>query len=223
MRIIVVFISLILFGCGNNVETVNKRSRFQKDVPISQSTLNYKVIGNITVDVASIVGLSLTQAITYTSTSTSTLSIINGDLTTPSEDVDGNILDLGRLSINKLKINKLKICGASGHDKCTSAIIRIYTNDLGGANVGLGGFVNITENYAEAPITVTGYSGDAIVGHTLANATLLNEYTIPNSDKKLTQTDFSLISFPLVVDFSNAGAGDYQMSIELEVAVGPMP
>jgi len=220
LRTLIMILIFIILGCGN--ETHNRRSGVSKRAPTPQDTIDYKVVSNITIDVKALSSLSLTSNITYTSSITSTMSIINSDLITPSEDTDGNILNLGSLSIDIIKVNHLKICGAGGNEKCTSAIIRVYTNDLGGANTGLDGFVNITDNYAEAPVNIMSSSGSAVVGHTLTNATLLTTYTIPAKDNKLTQDDFTMTSFPLTVDFSNAGAGDYQMSIELEVAVGPI-
>ena len=217
MKIGLIIMALLLTACGS--DTVDKRSH--------GILMKYVAVGNATIDIYGISGLCLAEVINYTSTATSTIGIDTAGLLTPTEDASGEFIDLGALGLDSIKVNTLKVCGVSGRDKCTSAIIRMYTNDLGGADTGFGGFVNTTDNYAEAPVTVTGTSGDVVIGHTLSAANTLSSYTIPVADRKLILSDFTdntqLVSFPIIVDFSNAGAGAYEMSIEIEVAVGPVP
>jgi hypothetical protein len=221
MRYLFLVLTFLLTACGP--EFMNKRTKRDK--------MTYKKAGSVTLDVNTSSGAYYATAttITYTETSSGTVGIDEGSLNTtptPSEDdTNGDTVDLGSLTMGSIKINNLNQCGAGGTDKCTSAIIRVYTNDLGGADVDLGGFVNITDHYDGQPVTITGSSGDAVIGHKVDNAVTVSTYTIPPGDRRLRNKDFTdagqSLSFPMVVDFNNAGVGDYSMSIEIEVALGP--
>ena len=217
------FLALVVFLTSCGPEIINRRTKRDK--------ITYKRAGSVTLNVQATSGTLYATAtsITYTETSSGTVNLNEGSLnTTPTpvdDDANGDTIDLGSLAMGTIKINNLNQCGAGGTDKCTSAIVRIYTNDLGGANADLGGFVNITENYEGQPVTVTGSSGDVVIGHKVDNAVTLSTYTIPPGDKRLRNKDFinagQSLSFPMSVDFDNAGVGDYSMSLEIEVALGP--
>jgi hypothetical protein len=190
----------------------------------------YKVVGRVTINAKMTSGqlYATATSITYTSTASNTVTLNESSLnTSPSESSDGESIDLGELAMSVIKVNNLKQCNPGGNTQCTSAIIRTYTNDISG-HANIGGFVNKTESYKGGDIKIkkTGDSGtDSVIGHLVGSALTLSSYTIPANDKKLTASDFTgasqLTSFPMEVDFSNAGVGDYEASIEIEVALGP--
>ena len=214
--------SIFLIGCG--LKTIDRRTK---------GGMTYKRVGGTTLKVKTTKGklYATATSITYTETSSGIVSLNEGSLnTTPSvteDDEDGgngDTIDLGNLRMGTLKVNNLYQCGSGGTDKCTSAIIRVYTNDITG-HEGLGGFVNTTYSYGDQPVTITGSSGDVTIGHLVGNANTLSTYTIPANDNRLRKRDFRNASqqliFPMTVDFNNGGIGDYEMSIEIEVALGP--
>lgn len=155
--------------------------------------------------------------VTYVQAENSTMTL-NTTALVPSMSTDGNTLDLGSITISDLRANKLKICGAGGNEKCTSAIIRIYTQELVGF-AGIGGFVNKTDGYG-----IDTYAGkstaDTLVGLTSTNAATVQSYTIPSSDNKINLSDFPSPTYLMEVDFSNGGAGSYEMTIIVELALG---
>lgn len=136
--------------------------------------------------------------------------------TTPSilASADGeDAISLGSIIIDTINVNKLKVCGG-GSDKCTSSIIRMYTTEVSG-HPGISGFVNTTTGEG-VPFLADGNT----VGLSTSGATTLDSYTIPASDKKLRNGDFSDLTYTLGVDTSNAEAGDYELDLVLELLLG---
>jgi len=58
-----------------------------------------------------------------------------------------------------------------------------------------------------------------LVGLGAENAAIVQTYTIPSNDKKLTLSDFPSPTYFIESDFSSAGYGDYKIDIVIEVAV----
>jgi hypothetical protein len=123
-------------------------------------------------------------------------------------EIDENTLSLGTLLIKKININKLTVCGIAEDQKCTAAIVVVYT---AGA---ISGFVNLDEGYG-VPLKVDGGT-TGLTGNELQ----ISSYTIPASDRKLTTDDMSDLSFELEVDISNAGAGAYDADLMFELWLG---
>lgn len=157
-----------------------------------------------------------TTTVTYSSAEKGTLNLDVGSLTLV-ESLDENTLEFGSVTITKINVNKLKICGVGGDEKCTQAIIRIYSTELP-AFLGMAGLINTTDGYG-----VDVYSGVLTatepVGLDAINAAIVQSYTIPANDKKLTGDDFTDLTYVIEADFSNAGFGDYEMDLVIEVAV----
>lgn len=203
-----------IVSCGASPETINTRNY--------DSVSEYKRVDGATITISKKEGkLSLTTNfdINYTSVEANVFDLdATGMVVTESED--GDTLDLGNLLINGLRKNKLKICGIGNDEKCNSAIIRIYTNDN---YSGTAGIVNTTYDYSGGDLLATGTGGQSVAGLTDSNALTLAEYIIPANDRKLTKSDFigagQLMDYALQIDFSNAGDGDYEISIEIELAV----
>ncbi len=132
---------------------------------------------------------------------------------TPTK-LNEDVLRLGTLQIDQLVTNDLNVCGSGGVQKCKYAKIVIYTNDLV-TLPGVGGFVNTTEGYG---LTVT--ADGKKVKHTAAKATRLQKIRIPSSKNKIQRRDFADTVYDIRVDTSNAGTGNYEMSLTLEFLVG---
>ena len=202
-----------MFSCGPQPEYISTRT--------TDTTVAYKRVEGTTITITKKEALQLTMDfdINYTSAEANVFNIdASGMIVTESED--GLILDLGNIVIDNIRKNKLKICGVNNDEKCTSAIIRMYTNDN---YDGISGLVNTTYSYSGGDLVAGATDGTAMVGLTDSNALTLAEYTIPANDRKQTKSDFvgasQLMDYDLQIDFSNAGEGDYEISIEIELAV----
>ena len=209
----IIIISILLFSCGPQPEYISTRT--------TDTTVAYKRVEGTTITITKKEALQLTMDfdINYTSAEANVFNIdASGMIVTESED--GLILDLGNIVIDNIRKNKLKICGVNNDEKCTSAIIRMYTNDN---YDGISGLVNTTYSYSGGDLVAGATSGTTMVGLTDTSALTLAEYTIPANDRKLTKSDFvsasQLMDYDLQIDFSNAGEGDYEISIEIELAV----
>ena len=132
----------------------------------------------------------------------------------PTLSGDSNTLNVGSVVVTNARANKLKVCGPGGDQDCNSAIIRIYTVELV-SDPGIDGFVNTDDGYG-VPVVADNLS----VGLNAINAALVNEYIIANGDRKITEDDFTDLSYNIDVDFSNAGAGNYEMTLVIELALG---
>lgn len=217
MRILLI---LLAISCGPKLDYKNNRTATDK--------MKYKKVSSSTILInqEKNLGLNSTEIINYTSniTNTTTVDVSNINIV---EGDDGYIIDIGSIGMKKIKVNNLKQCGLSGTEKCTSAIIRVYLNDLGGLDAGLSGFVNTDEHYSGGDIKITGTDGQSVLGLNVGNAITVASYTIPNNDRKLTKRDFTnnsqVVDYPIVINFEDAGHGKYTASIEIEVALGPVP
>lgn len=156
-----------------------------------------------------------TTNVTYTSSGTGQITIDATNLI--ANEVD-DTLELGSFTVTQLKTNKLKICGVGGDEQCTVAVIRIYTQDLVGFT-GISGIVNTTDSYG-VPV----YAGKSNpldnVGLSSSNAAILQSYTIQASDRRISLSDFPTPTYLLESDFSNAGSGNYEMTLVIELALG---
>ena len=206
------FLVVFLVGCGT--EYLNQRSD-----PKSPKDMNWKVIGQVFLkaEVDRFLALQQTEVITYVSATTNGFSADVSSIVL-TESANGEVLDLGSVTLDLLKVNQLNQCGVGNDEKCTSAIVRVYTTAVTGHN-GVAGFVNKDESYGVSVLAGEGSATES-VGLTDANAAIVDTYTIPANDNKLTVGDFNGVTYELEVDFSNAGAGSYEMNLVIELAVG---
>ena len=198
MRLAMLLTVFMLWSCGTY--HTNKRM-----TPLPDPD-KWVTVGQITTTVGdSLSGFALAD-VTYVA---GEINVTTEDVTgllTPTEESD--TLDFGQYGFDTIKINKLKVCG-TGHEKCTSARIIVYVSST---NEGL---YNSTDGYS-VPMMI---NGTTEIGHTVSNANEIASYTIPASDRKLTNSDFGTVVWPLTADFSNGGAGSYAASITMAVQV----
>lgn len=202
---------LILFStaCGN---IQDKRVKRKHKPP---TPTNYIVVGKATITISNGCNFCAVNPVnanvTYTEPERGKFEVTPNIVA--SEDVEGT-LNLGTLAIDKIDVNKLEICGVGGDEKCTSSIIRMYTTAITG-HPGIAGFVNTIEGYG------LDFTADSVtIGLDTGGATTLNQYTIPAGDRRLRNNDFTDLSYDLEVDLENAGVGNYEMDIVLELLVG---
>ena len=205
-------LSMIIASCGEVYLDKRTRSHPEPD--------KWKVIGTININMKFMEepgGYLASQStnVTYTVAEANDFTINTGNISV--SETSESVLDFGSIDISQLKVNKLKQCGVSNDQKCTSAIIRAYTTEVSG-HPGIGGFVNKTDGDG-IPVKAGENTASSTVGLNVANAVTLDSYTIPASDKKLTASDFSGVVYEVEADFSNAGAGDYEMNLVIELAV----
>jgi hypothetical protein len=213
MKYLLLMLTLYISGCGF-FGPKYRDYRPKPDVPNIPYD-EYKTIGKAIINISSDGALNLVENVTYVVTDANVFLIDAAGIATPTEN--GDILNVGNLDITGLKVNRLKQCGG-GTDKCTSAIVRVYTTDVTGSE-GIAGFVNVTDGYG-VDITASESGGlSGIAGLTVSNSVIVDSYIIPTSDRKLTSADFGAVSYDIDVDFSNAGIGSYEMNLVIEIAV----
>jgi len=196
-------LTILLAGCGTYYTDICRTGKCS-----SPDTTRWHTVDTATIVVelqtAGPLVFSLSETINYSAAVTSNVRADTSELiTSPVEDEDAQLLSLGSYGLNRIRDNKLNDCGPGGNERCTEARIVMRTD---------AGFVHTTEGYT-LPLS----SGTTVISTT---DTELTTYTIPSSDRRLTQHDFGQIMFPLVVDMSNAGYGDYTVTITIEVQTG---
>lgn len=217
---------LLLFSCGNkpnNPNPIGKRG-FDNYVPVARAYISIgkdpsiaqKVLDALN-PISSAYAATQNVSIVYTAAESATLTLNTAGVV-PTLSGDTNTLDLGIIIATTVRTNKLKICGAGGNEKCTSAIIRAYTADVIGSE-GIAGFVNTTDGYG-VPAFIGPVTASDLLGLGLSSPVVLDEYVIPSNVNKLTESLFTDLDYVASVDFSNAGSGDYEMTLVIELALG---
>lgn len=211
-----------LVGCGTDYRN-ERTGNNPNPTPPSGDPWIVMSRSSTTVHVDAVLGL-----VTYTTTGNDSTQTVTNATMSPSasmtmssasfsvptlSSVSG--VSFGSLNITALSDNNLKICG-TGNQKCTSAALRVYTTGQAGA-----GFWNSVDSYG-APITAyVGTNTPGTVGLNSANATYVETVTIGSTKNVVTLSDFSPApNINIVGDFSNAGAGTYSATINVEFVVG---
>lgn len=199
VKFTILFILLLgLMSCG----TYHTDKRMLPDPPSD----DWVTVGQITTTVGDTSqGFDLAD-VTYIAGEVNVTTEDTTGLLTPATESD--ILDFGTYGFDTIKINKLKVCG-TGNEKCTAARIIVYVSSANG------GLYNSTDNYS-VPMLI---NGTTEIGHLIGSANEIASYTIPANDRKLTNSDFGTVIWPLTADFSNGGAGSYGASITMAVQV----
>ena len=128
--------------------------------------------------------------------------------------MNGNILELGVLSVSTLLDNHLRQCpsGPPGPGvRCSQAAIRVYTQGA------IPGFVNLTDNTYGVPLLAEGNE----VGLGVLNSVDLTTFNIPNNMNVLRLTNLSKTDFEIQSDFTNAGMGNYEVTLVVEYILRP--
>lgn len=126
----------------------------------------------------------------------------------------GETLNLGSIVISALTDNNLKVCGAGNNQKCTQAVIRMYTTGT------TAGFLNTGDTYG-VPVYAGTLNPTTQVGLGQANAVIVQQVTIANGTNKQHLTDFPSPTYAITSDFSNAGSGAYSMAMTIEYVLNP--
>lgn len=215
MKFTIIALTLLLTACGKSggggsqtpVGIVDQEGY----IPVAQAYMK------ITQGDSSLANLSFIQSayaatipVNYVIGPNSTFTLNTAGIS-PIED--GDILDVGQFVITQLSTNQLRICGAGGNQKCNQAVIRVYTQPLVGFE-SLPGFVNTTDGYS-LPASVNGLD----IGLTSNSAAIIEQINIPNNLNRLRISDFTALSNQLEVDISNAGVGNYEMIVVVELAL----
>ena len=123
-----------------------------------------------------------------------------------------NEVSYGSLDLTNVFDNKLRVCGASGKDKCTAALLRIFTR--GGGE----GFWNAAEGYG-APIKTNA----KVIGLETAGAYVIKTIPIPANKFVIKMSDFNAsgkpLPIPVTINFSNAPAGSYSTVLVIQYAL----
>lgn len=210
MRILsILALCLFFVSCGSE-RTRNPRA----PGPIPKD--KFITLAKAEVTITNAPGLFLASTINYTVPLANAFGL---DVSGVAPAEVGDTIVIGNIDISDLRINDLYVCG-SGTDKCTTAVVRVYTTELSGYE-GISGFVNTDDNYS-IDVTVSESGGlSGTVGLDVAGSVTVDSYTIPSNDRKLTIADFSGVSYDFVagdID-NNAGVGSYEMSVTIEIAV----
>lgn len=125
------------------------------------------------------------------------------------------VLNFGNLQVLQLFDNNLDLCGTAGNQKCTTALIRMYTT-----GTPLAGLYNSTDNVG-MPILAGLTQPLSTVGLAVANANILQTYKIPSTQHVMALSDFPSPTYLVNSDFTQAGAGTYSTTLVLEYALAP--
>lgn len=194
---------ILMGGCSCGPTTDNRRTRTES----TQWTLVDKATINVRASSKPYVVNPISTNIQWTEPERGTFTLDCNALAV--DDTDPDLLVLGTCFVADLRVNKLKICGVGEDEQCTVAKIRMYTT---GAHAG---FINTTEGYG-VPFLSDGIE----VGLTDLNALDLSSYTITANQKRVLKSQFDDTSYDLSVDMSNAGVGDYELNVTIELLFG---
>lgn len=158
-------------------------------------------------------GLAQTYPVVVALAPNSTLAISTVGFVVPT--MSNSVLDFGNITVTAATTNQLKLCGTGGNQKCTKALLRVYTTVAAGA-----GFWN-ADGYG-APMTA-GLSGSLqAVGLGIANVVTMEQYTIPGNRNSVKTSDFSPAPvFLFSGDFTDAGTGSYTTTVNIDFALAP--
>lgn len=226
LKLIMSVLVLSVVGCGKGADSGAKGTSLppinivQKNVLVkSRATLKLST-GTPTVGMK-IMNLlvpqalaAVTQFVSVVNSPSSTLALSTLNFNPPA--ITNANLDFGSLDVSALFDNNLDLCGDSGTDHCGTALIRIYTTGEAGA-----GMYNAHDDFG-APITVS--QGGVIlstVGLGSDNSSVTQAFSIPTTKHVVSLADFGSPSYDIAVDFSNAGAGNYETTIVIEYALAP--
>jgi hypothetical protein len=125
----------------------------------------------------------------------------------------GSTLSLGKVTVSDLSDNALNICGSNGKTKCTKAIIRLYTTGS------IAGFVNTSDSTSYGvPVFASGLNPTTAL--TLGSpGVTAQQVSIASNTHVLKLSDFTAPTYDITSDFSNAGAGQYSMTLVVEYAL----
>jgi hypothetical protein len=118
-------------------------------------------------------------------------------------------LNFGNIKITSLRDNNIKVCGNNHNVQCTQAVLRTYTTGSGA------GLWNSTDSYG-APLSAIFNNITSLVGLNVANAAVMQTYTIPNNKHVVNLSDFIAPDYNFTANFSNAGVGSYSTIILIE-------
>lgn len=149
----------------------------------------------------------VTQPVTVVLAGATSMSMSNSNFSIPP--MTNDILDFGTLTITSLFTNDLKKCGNNGNQKCTKALLRIYTTGAGA------GFWNSFDGYG-MPLL----ANNTEVGLNASGSVIMQTYNIPNNRNTVTLSNFPSPTYSIKGDFTNAGAGSYGTTINVELALG---
>jgi len=128
--------------------------------------------------------------------------------------LSNDVLSFGSLKLKTLSTNDLRKCPNNPARKCKKAIIRIYTSGVAGA-----GFYNTEDGYG-VPLLASSALPEAEVGLGVENSYSVHEIVIPANKHTIQLSDFSPAPVINVKgDFTNAGAGTYSTTINVEFAL----
>jgi hypothetical protein len=214
MRILIVTCAFVLSACGQQYsDQRNRRSTAPELNDVGTSP--YSIVrGQWEVNVnAQMGGFGLLASTRGSATVDVTVNVAErvrfevqtGDIAAPTDPEEGTE-SFGFLTVDRLRDNKLKQCGINGDEQCTTGTIRIYTSGKPGS-----GMWHDDDGYG-IPITSDGES----IGVDQAGALDLASFAIGNK-RVLKLSDFGGdIAIPLEVNFDDAGAGGYSVTLVVE-------
>jgi hypothetical protein len=140
----------------------------------------------------------------------------NVDPSNPNDDLQGIV----SLTIGNLFDNNLFVCGGF---KCTSALIRIYTTNATGQELGPGLYDPVSQQ--SIPIFVTSplfFTPTEIPYLQLPSSLVLDSIALPVQQQvvSLNSGDFANDVYPIMADFTSAGPGNYKAHVVVEYDLG---
>lgn len=192
----------------------NNRSPYNPNIPppVDQKTVVVIGVASFEVKVGADGMYATSQVVNITLAPKTQFSIDVSAFVVPTPD--NAVLSFGNITVDAASTNQLKRCGTSGNQKCTKALIQVYTSGMAGA-----GMWNTLDGYG-APMSA-GLAGRLqTIQLGLANAVTVESWTIPTNRNTLRLADFvPTPTFIFQGDFTDAGEGSYSTTINLALGL----
>jgi len=203
----------VLASCGGP-SMIDRRSPNNPNIPqqVDQDAVVVIAVASFEVNVNPAELYATSKVVNITLSPNTQFSIDTTAFVVPTPA--NELLSFGNLTVNVAFTNQLKLCGTGGHQKCTKALLQMYTSGVAGA-----GFWNTVDGYG-APMTA-GLAGELqTINLSQASAVTLESWTIPSNRNTLRLSDFTPAPVFLVSgDFTDAGEGAYSTTINVALAL----
>lgn len=244
-------LSMIVIGCGKFEVNPPSKEKMPETLFVVQSAIvslnSYGEVAfmNRQKEKPTIVGLLLPNAkaqvqasgvvsVTYSRPGVTSFTLdTTGFMAGSYPSVTGEDLNLGSIAVSALDDNSLRVCTGVGapSNKCNRLYIRVFTtgSNISNSITGVAGFINtdMTPSYglpvlAGSVLTPLGFNSNANAPSVTDAANVLT-YTIPGNMNRVRLTNTGAINFPVKADITNAGAGNYEMRLVVQYALGYVP
>jgi hypothetical protein len=218
-----VILSVFLFSCGGGEDGLGLKKLspigspdMNNFVSVAQVSIKMGKGGKVLQAKASknfmsaFASLDSSLDISYSFSANGTMLISQASLPNPDSAVLPLYVDFGVIDVTSFDSNNLNVCGASSNQKCTKTVFRAYLND----QTGNGKQIKIGSNVLQ--LGIANAVNISEIANIPFNRNRIRHFPAPQNPFTQNLSDLG----DLVLDLSNAGAGDYEAEVVIELALG---